>query len=271
MKKILSVVLTVFVILIFTSNSVKAEDVSSDVGVTELDRIYQNEYEKSIKEVYRNINDDTSAYSFILHNPNCFFLRDGKIKITNDIDIIELNDVDKSYLIDFVNRVNALSILDAIKIMDDYSIKVQVPNSNKENGLYRIGTYDLLTLCRSHASELRSVYDNAVFSQRTLTAGLYFAEREKTGGIWDLKSILGKNNNFFVSEIDNNMTGEEIGNFHYGYVGKSVFSRTTLLSAAGMYQVISGTSSWGYFNSYFDDPADQSQINLGINWYIAEH
>ena len=42
-------------------------------------------------------------------------------------------------------------------------------------------------------------------------------------------------------------------------------------SAAGMYQIISGTSSLGYYASFFDDPNDQADISWGIQWYEAEH
>ena len=64
---------------------------------------------------------------------------------------------------------------------------------------------------------------------------------------------------------------EEIGNFHYGYVGSAVWSETILKSMAGMYQIYSGTSSIRYWDSFFDVPADQYDIQRGINKYNAEH
>ena len=67
------------------------------------------------------------------------------------------------------------------------------------------------------------------------------------------------------------MDGETIGNFHYGYVGRSVFLPVVLKSAAGMYQLHSGTSSINYWKTFFDDPADQEDIQWGIDMYEDEH
>ncbi|MFC7395276.1 hypothetical protein [Scopulibacillus cellulosilyticus] len=41
------------------------------------------------------------------------------------------------------------------------------------------------------------------------------------------------------------------------------FSCTVLKSAAGMYQVYSGTSEWKFISSYFDDPKDSKAIADG--------
>lgn len=67
------------------------------------------------------------------------------------------------------------------------------------------------------------------------------------------------------------MTGEAIGNFHYGYVGRSIFSATTLKSAAGLVQIGVGTSNIKFYKSFFDDPKDQAQIQKGIDKYNSEH
>jgi hypothetical protein len=40
-----------------------------------------------------------------------------------------------------------------------------------------------------------------------------------------------------------------------------------LKSAAGMYQIYSGTSKLKYISSYFDDPADQKAITKGYKDY----
>lgn len=124
---------------------------------------------------------------------------------------------------------------------------------------------------RNHASELKSVFDNAIFTTRHFTAGMYFAERVKTGGVWDYKSYMGTDTLYYMEDLNTNMTGETIGNFHYGYVGRAVFEAFTLKSAAGMYEIISGTSDLGYWDSFFDDPADQNDIEWGIRMYENEH
>lgn len=45
------------------------------------------------------------------------------------------------------------------------------------------------------------------------------------------------------------------------------FSTTVLKSAAGMYQIISGTSNIKFLTSYFDDPADTKAIGNGATDY----
>jgi Bacterial toxin 44 len=90
----------------------------------------------------------------------------------------------------------------------------------------------------------------------------------KSGGAWDLKQrkYLGTSAKYtFRGKLKN---GEYIGNFHYGYMGKAVgYSDTVLKSAAGAYQIKSGTSSVKFWKSYFDDPSDTSAIKDGISLY----
>ncbi|WP_084388865.1 polymorphic toxin type 44 domain-containing protein [Fusibacter sp. 3D3] len=60
-----------------------------------------------------------------------------------------------------------------------------------------------------------------------------------------------------------------IGNLHYGVVGSVLFGSTTLKSAAGMYQIFQGTSSFSYFSSYFDDPNDTVDVVTGIGYHSS--
>lgn len=95
-----------------------------------------------------------------------------------------------------------------------------------------------------------------------------FAGLVKTGGAWDLKTKLGGSNYYYINGYYR--SGEQIGNEHYGYMGKGLgYGSTTLKTAAGLYQIVSGTSSWSFYTSYFDDPADTVAINEGINWYLS--
>ena len=139
-----------------------------------------------------------------------------------------------------------------------------------ENGL-RYQVFDLMPEAREHAYKMLEIYGDNVLGTGFNLCVVYFVDRVKTGGAWDYKQFLGSGNHYFIPEVNENMTGECIGNFHYGYVGKSVFSSTLLLSAAGLYQIYSGTSQWSWFASYFDDPVDQQNIQWGINWYIHHH
>ncbi|WP_084388866.1 polymorphic toxin type 44 domain-containing protein [Fusibacter sp. 3D3] len=65
--------------------------------------------------------------------------------------------------------------------------------------------------------------------------------------------------------------GTNIGNLHYGVVGSVLFGSTTLKSAAGMYQIYRGTSSFSYFSSYFYDPNDTADIVTGIGYHSSRN
>ncbi|AXF40074.1 polymorphic domain RNase protein [Paenibacillus phage Norbert] len=92
--------------------------------------------------------------------------------------------------------------------------------------------------------------------------GFFFADKVKSGGPWDYKRSFG-----YGPYIFNNLNarGEDLGNMHYGYVGRAAFPSWMLRTAAGAYQIYSGTSHIGWYDSYFDDPTDQWWINYGID------
>jgi len=97
-----------------------------------------------------------------------------------------------------------------------------------------------------------------------LATGEYFASKVKSGGAWDYKRTYGTSSLYYFK--GNIKSGEDLGNMHYGYVGRAAgFSSTILKTAAGAYQIYSGTSYIGWYNSYFDDPRDQTQITYGIS------
>lgn len=101
-----------------------------------------------------------------------------------------------------------------------------------------------------------------------IETGLYFASKVKTGGDWDYKRQLGTQT-IYIAEVDGksiNMTGEFIGNANYGYAGRKVFGASLLRTAAGAYQIYSGTSHGSWYSTYFDDPNDQYWINRGISY-----
>lgn len=96
--------------------------------------------------------------------------------------------------------------------------------------------------------------------------GMEFASRVRSGSVWDYKQYYGST----VQYIYNGKycTGEDLGNMHYGFAGKGAgFSDTLLKSAAGAYQIYSGTSYIGWYKSYFDDPRDQSWIDYGMSMF----
>lgn len=102
----------------------------------------------------------------------------------------------------------------------------------------------------------------AYYSTDVVTAGEFFASQVKSGGPWDYKLTYGTTKKYkFNGRI---LTGEDLGNIHYGFVGNMVFSTTILLPTAGAVQIYSGTAHLNWYKSYFDDPNDQAQIKYGI-------
>lgn len=96
-----------------------------------------------------------------------------------------------------------------------------------------------------------------------------FYQFVRNGGPWDYKQTLGSTSTYSVTigGTTFSLTGEQIGNIHYGYVGRAAeIPAITLRSAAGAAQYAAGTSDPSFWSSYFDDPRDQVEINRGINW-----
>jgi hypothetical protein len=110
-------------------------------------------------------------------------------------------------------------------------------------------------------------YEEKELGTYPASTGFYFASKVKTGGDWDYKRSYGYSSKKWVYR-GNTLTGEDVGNMHYGYVGRAAgFGTTVLKTAAGAYQIYSGTSSAGWYKSYFDDPNDQKWIIYGIDMW----
>ena len=95
-----------------------------------------------------------------------------------------------------------------------------------------------------------------------------FAWMVRPGGQYDLKSKSewqGKEHFIYNGKV---IWYDDPGNILYGYLGKAMgFGDLTLYSAAGAVQITTGTSSWSYVSSFFDDPRDQKSIKMGIQRY----
>lgn len=263
MKKIISLLLSMLTIFSFTIVA-SAEEKNEQLSLQE---IYDNAYVQAIENSSMNIDDDNSAYSYLLHNMD-------KVTIDNDaimIDNVFLNMEEKEYIDSFISKLNVLLEVDAIEVDECLRIYIkEAPNFN-DTPQARVATVNIMPETRAHAITLKSVYDNAVFATRKVTAGNYFAARVKPGGVWDYKGYLGTTTTYYEPELASYITGETIGNFHYGYVGSSCFGPELLKSMAGLVQITSGTSDYSFWNSYFDDPKDQEDIQWGINVYNGEH
>ena len=93
----------------------------------------------------------------------------------------------------------------------------------------------------------------------------YFVDKVKPGGDWDFKSqedwALDSNTTYAYNGTE--LRYDDIGNIHYGYVGRVIFSSYMLLFAGGAVQIYAGRSDWSFWRTNFDDPRDQWAIQYG--------
>lgn len=262
MKKVLCILLAITLVSSFPY--VAQADTTNDAN--SLNEIYTNAYTQAIATDTDIITDDISAYAFILHNRTA-------INIINNQLVLNTSYVNSSQLViiqDFISRLNVLLEKGAIEIDADFKISTK-PAPSIQSSCPRAPTFNLMDVARANAEDLKEVFDNAAFGTAHAVAGLYFVDRVRSGGAWDFKSKLGTTRSYYIPELKVYMKGETIGNFHYGYVGSAVFTPFELKSAAGLYQIWSGTSDLSFWDSYFDDPADTEDIQWGIDVYNDEH
>ena len=87
-------------------------------------------------------------------------------------------------------------------------------------------------------------------------SGYDWYNKVKPDGDWDYKSKIGLEK------------GEDLGNFNYGATGAAKgFTLGTLLSAAGLVQIYTGTAKLRFDETFFDDPQDQLMIKYGYDYY----
>ena len=100
-----------------------------------------------------------------------------------------------------------------------------------------------------------------------IKSAIFFAEKVRPGGEWDLKSRddWGLKSGTTYIYGDEELRYDDIGNIHYGYVGSVLFGADTLLNMGGVIQIFSGTSKWSFRKHNFDDPRDQWAIQFGID------
>lgn len=148
----------------------------------------------------------------------------------------------------------------------------EVGNQNSDNGSiivrHKPSDYTNITSSFSYTMK-RNALEMAYAAQEDRNLGSYpagvglsFVQHVKTGGPWDYKLQFRGHYNFNGRVL----APEDIGNMHYGYVGRAAgFTRSLLSTAAGAYQIYSGTSHLGWADSYYDDPNDQAWISYGMN------
>ncbi len=136
-----------------------------------------------------------------------------------------------------------------------------------------------LEIMRKTFTELghRDFYNGEYFEGKEI-ANATFAMKEfvrlvKTGGTYDLKnnprSIFYKgaipSGAFYDGDL---FESQDFGNYAFGVAAKAFgLSLTFSKVGAGLYQIKSGTSSWGYLESYYDDPRDGFYIKRGYKHF----
>ena len=123
-------------------------------------------------------------------------------------------------------------------------------------------TEELDTALEENAKAFQAYVDTHTYIESTW----YFVSNVRTGGEWDLKSEWNLDpyqTNYIYNGIV--FDYDDIGNIHYGYVSRVLYSKDFALKAAGFYQILSGTSSTSYAQSNYDDPSDQRAIRIGFS------
>ena len=96
-----------------------------------------------------------------------------------------------------------------------------------------------------------------------IATNLEFARKVRSGGDWDYKSAWNLDKNQLYLYDGRLITYQDPGNMNFGYAGSAIHTLTDLQLFAGEYQIISGTSSFSFWKSYFDDPEDSAAIAYG--------
>ena len=144
-------------------------------------------------------------------------------------------------------------------------------------------TEELNALMEEHANELAGYQTMllyiAIKSGNYSTAGLtaffgtigFFIDKVTDNGEWDIKRSTEKYS-YKKKMIYNGVvySGEQIGNIHFGYVGRAVFSRWFLHFGAGINQLKKGFEKEN-LAFFFDEPEDYEMIDYGIRLYEESH
>ncbi|MGG1659544.1 polymorphic toxin type 44 domain-containing protein [Brevibacillus sp. NRS-1366] len=213
----------------------------SKVNFEGIDPRLVNEYE----EVVISVNEE-------VENGIVKFTADFEVVVATEEELIELSERSESSELEFSNRIMPMADPDEPR---SFSLENRVYTNLEELQTKERGF--------EQAAKLNPTINP------WLSTATFFAVQVRPGGPWDYKREIGWNNlrTVKVNGTKYYLTGEDIGNIHYGFVGRDHFSKKTLLSAAGMVQILVGTARLEWFDSYFDDPTDQAAIARGITWY----
>ena len=100
----------------------------------------------------------------------------------------------------------------------------------------------------------------------------FFISKVRTGGDWDLKNQSSWNlkRDYTYIYHGKELRYDDVGNIHFGFVGRLLFPKEILLAGAGLYQIKNGNSHIYYLFSNFDDPQDQAMIAYGYDLWDSD-
>lgn len=166
--------------------------------------------------------------------------------------------------------------IDIEGLLNEVDSKIELALTYRTNLIFPMGDPDLqnpqeitnLFMEQMRANGLRMAYMFGGSSIDYIQAVDYFIDKVKSKGDWDYKRKYGATVRYNFK--GRTITGEDLGNIHYGYVGSFLFKPHVLMSAAGFYQFVSNTYKLEWISSYFDDPRDQEMIIWGIDLYNSD-
>lgn len=224
----------------------------------EYDRYYEIEKNKNVKVV----NGIEDVYSFLINNPQYYVFNNGYFEYTE-----ELKDFKMKYFENFKMYIDNLIRDKQISLNEDLSIVDE--SNNKILSMTKGRTFDLLSEADRHIDEFRSYILSIRNGLVGINATLWWIDKVKSGGIWDYKVYLGYNQYYDVVELGK-MSGESIGNFHYGYVGHFYYPENVLLAAGDLYQGLTSDDITDLKN-YKDSPEDKRDIEWGCRIYRSRN
>ena len=193
---------------------------------------------------------DPNGNSIYDYRPGILYIQSG-----NELICEPTNKPKEKHKIDITSKLLSEMEHNA-EILVESTIKAMIINTIKNSLIYGPTASLILNAAAGigiyKATVIETVYDE-------------FVQRVKTGGEWDLKSKAewqpaeGDTLVFMGKEV----TPEDIGNIHFGYVGRTLFPTEMLCMGAGAYQIYSGTHHGFGIDTYYDDPKDTANIRWG--------
>lgn len=222
----------------------------------EYDRAYESEKLRKTSNV-ENIDD---VYSYLINNPDCYYIDgNGHIEFTTK----QFN-ANQDYFYEFQGAIN--NLVDTKQIIIEKDLKFLDISNARDEISTRSQQIDLLSEADSHIRQFENYIMSVSHGLSIINHTAWWIDKVKSGGVWDYKSYLGYNKYYDVLDLGR-MSGETIGNFHYGYVGRFYFSERTLLFAGDLYQGLT-SDDWRDLDNYQDSYQDKRDIKWGCREYL---